>query len=743
VNDKLIKDIIIELNNSNYPIALKRLNAITSNNKGIEFEHLLRGDIFMGLKDHQNAINEYQKSFDKKYKQAESLLGIGIVKHIEGKYNEAKKNYDASLLIKETDKAWAQLGLLYQDGLGVERDESRALEYFDKSIKINKVTGSKQKGKLLFLQGKYYNSIKTFLIPFMTENDHFKLNPHHPEYLNFLPLILDSINSIAVKGGNINKILISILEQILMVKEDITYKNISDKFAKKSHRTAVVAAIATKVREIMTLGFFTNDLNAENAGIQVDKECTIINIDDCKPEEVSKNKAILELINSKIVYLGLKHHKAGAPIVELFFKSIRKLLLKAAIIDLDNFNQEKNFHSILKALAYQSFANEYVWKVSKEEESSLNELYDKILKKISDEKTITINSIFLLGSYKKLFDYPELKNVFHKFKSDKNLAEIIKLQILDFEEEFKIKQTIESIGTIEDEISLDVRSQYEDFPYPRWESESLDAYTMNNYVDRIERDIFPNVLLKKNKINNVLIAGCGTGYQAIISAKTDKNATIYALDISKTSLSYGIRSARDLGIKNIKWFHGDILNLDSFEKDFSVIECTGVLHHMNNPKNAFNMLSNKLVPNGFFKLALYAKKYRDLLIPEKSIINEQKLKANLQDVRKARDVIFKKSFNDGTNYSCLRLADFYSTSEFIDLLMHKKELSFTIEGLKELFEDNYNFLGFVIANQIIRNKFRNIYLKDTKRLNLNNWDEFEKNNPETFRAMYQMWLQKK
>ena len=135
MNDKLIKDIIIELNNSNYPIALKRLNAITSNNKGIEFEHLLRGDIFMGLKDHQNAINEYQKSFDKKYKQAESLLGIGIVKHIEGKYNEAKKNYDASLLIKETDKAWAQLGLLYQDGLGVERDESRALEYFDKSIK--------------------------------------------------------------------------------------------------------------------------------------------------------------------------------------------------------------------------------------------------------------------------------------------------------------------------------------------------------------------------------------------------------------------------------------------------------------------------------------------------------------------------------------------------------------------------------------------------------------------------------
>ena len=56
-----------------------------------------------------------------------------------------------------------------------------------------------------------------------------------------------------------------------------------------------------------------------------------------------------------------------------------------------------------------------------------------------------------------------------------------------------------------------------------------------------------------------LIAGCGTGYQAIISAKTDKNATIYALDISKQvySMEYG----HEIWVRcNIKWFHGDILN---------------------------------------------------------------------------------------------------------------------------------------------------------------------------------------
>ena len=91
MNDKLTKTLLLNLIILIIQLALKRLNAITSNNKGIELEHLLRGDIFMGLKDHQNAINEYQKSFDKKYKQAESSLGIGIVKHIEGKYMKLKK----------------------------------------------------------------------------------------------------------------------------------------------------------------------------------------------------------------------------------------------------------------------------------------------------------------------------------------------------------------------------------------------------------------------------------------------------------------------------------------------------------------------------------------------------------------------------------------------------------------------------------------------------------------------------
>ena len=48
---------------------------------------------------------------------------------------------------------------------------------------------------------------------------------------------------------------------------------------------------------------------------------------------------------------------------------------------------------------------------------------------------------------------------------------------------------------------------------------------------------------------------------------------------------------------------------------------------MNNPKNAFNMLSNKFrILNGFFKLVLYAKKYRDLLIPENLILMNKSLR---------------------------------------------------------------------------------------------------------------------
>ena len=745
MNQNIISKVIDKMNNNNFHGALIELNNITSKYKTLDSQYLLRGDIYLKLQDYENALIQFQISHRKKYMPAESILGIGLVKEGQGKYREAYKAYKESLNIKGTVKAWIQLGILYEHGFGLKKDEEKAMDCYEKSGEIpntKKTLHARNKGQLLSKQGKYYEAIKAFLIPFMIEKDAFRLNPEDANYATFMPRILQTLDNIAMDGKPLTAPLVHILEQALLIKSDDKYKKITSRINKKLYRSAIAAAIFTKVGEIISMGIIPESINLDAIKIKNESDIKIINLDQCKPDDVLREERIIKCFNNPILYLGLKYFRVGTFLGEEFFTSLRKLFLKEALLNFEKFNEENKYSRILEAIAYQCFENEYVWDIKDEEKIDLKKLYKKVLIEIKNTQSISRNSIFLLSSYKKLIDYSDLKLFLKENISTNNLQSFIKLQITDFEEEQNYKKSIQSINEIKNNISLNVQSQYEEYPYPRWGGEEMDSFEMPNYMSRIQQDIFPNHLPKKKDISSILIAGCGTGYQAIAAAKTDKNAIIYAMDISKTSLSYGMRQAKEYGINNIEWIHGDILSIKNIDKNFDLIESTGVLHHMEDPQLAFNILTEKLNKDGYFKLALYAKKYRELLIPEKSLIKELKLKPNTEDVRKARQEIKKRALNKLTP-RCFNLHDFYSTSEFIDLLMHQQELSFSMSELKNLFIDNYTFLGFVMSNLNIKANYSKKFPNDKKMINLNNWDKFEEEKPELFRAMYQLWLQKK
>ena len=494
-----------------------------------------------------------------------------------------------------------------------------------------------------------------------------------------------------------------------------------------------------KVDEVLSLGFITNKLSPEITNIKILEGKKIFNLNESNPQDILENKKFLEYLNSEIIKIGLEYFICGNIVTELFFTEIRKLLLTYILADNKKLNEITNIHSILRAISYQCFKNEYLWIVTQEEKIKLTSLSQKIIEKIKTDRTYHNNEILILTSYMKLNDFPEIYNYFKDNTYDEKLSKLIKMHVEDFELEKKYKTKIKSLNKIKNKISMDVRSQYENFPYPRWDDDSLESYKVENYVNRINKDIFPNAV-KDSKIEKILIAGCGTGYQAIVSAVTDPSVIVHALDLSKSSLSYGLRKADEYGIKNIKWLHGDIMELNSSEDKYDLIESCGVLHHMEDPKKAFNILTEKLNDKGYFKLALYAKKYRETLNFEKSLIKKFKLKPNLEDVRRARELLFEEGKNKMFSSSSIR--DFYSTSECIDLLMHSQELSYDIDELENFFKSNYNFLGFVFANNSKKKLYDQNFSEDYKRLNLKNWKKLESNNPTLFSSMYQIWLKK-
>ena len=88
-------------------------------------------------------------------------------------------------------------------------------------------------------------------------------------------------------------------------------------------------------------------------------------------------------------------------------------------------------------------------------------------------------------------------------------------------------------------------------------------------------------------------------------------------------------------------------------------------------------------------------------------------------------------------------SDFYSLSMARDLFFHVQELRFTIPQISKIIKDfNLEFLGFYIKDSYKR-KFSRMFPEDIKNLSLDNWNQFEKDNPDIFFNMYQFWMRKK
>ena len=76
-----------------------------------------------------------------------------------------------------------------------------------------------------------------------------------------------------------------------------------------------------------------------------------------------------------------------------------------------------------------------------------------------------------------------------------------------------------------------------------------------------------------------------------------------------------------------------------------------------------------------------------------------------------------------------------------DLIFHVHEHRFTLPQLsKLLFNFNLEFLGF--ADLTIKNEYSNLYPNDKNNIFLDNWNQFEIDNPHTFIGMYNFWVRK-
>ncbi len=637
------------------------------------------------------AENLYKKILEKDPNHFQSICFLGTLSIQIKNFERAKKLLNKAIGIQPNNAN-------VNNNLGIVNNEledyQKAINYFQKAIKIqpNHANAHNNLGNVFKVLGEHQKAISCY-------QNAIKINPSNTSIINGLSDLCK-----------------------LIQLDNITKTN------------------STSLKELFLFLFRRNNINHTDI-FRNAKLLLFIGENDNQVRQIAnsdslllKNKIIQYLSKEELFLLMLQKSLMTDKFLEKLLTKLRYEIL-FTLVD-SNQNILKRYFDFIVSLAEQCLLNEYVYVQSKKEINHVNQLKNKIV----NNKEINELEMAILGCYIPLYTSKNITNKLLDYKS-KNILfnDLITMQIKEPLKEIKLVNSIKSFDKIIDSVSKKVREQYEEHPYPRWRYTNKNL--PSNFLFKLNNEIKPNKIEYSNKfVNpNVLIAGCGTGKHITI-AERYLNANILGVDLSLASLAYAKRKTEELGFKNIEFLHADILQLKNLNRKFDVIECVGTLHHMKDPLTGLKVLLDLLEPHGFLKLGLYSEIARQHIVKAREFIKKKKFKNTIKDIRNCRESIFNEK-KDPLLQKIFHSNDFYSTSSVRDLMFHVKEHRFTIPEISKMLKNlNLEFLGFI--NPLIKTKFSKFFLNDKKNISLDNWNQFEISNPDTFSNMYQFWVRK-
>jgi SAM-dependent methyltransferase len=194
-----------------------------------------------------------------------------------------------------------------------------------------------------------------------------------------------------------------------------------------------------------------------------------------------------------------------------------------------------------------------------------------------------------------------------------------------------------------------------------------------------------------------------------------------------------LRKTRELGVSNVEYRQADILALSALEERYDLVECSGVLHHMEDPYEGWRVLRGLLKPGGRMRVGLYSELGRRAVVRARELIALEGYKPDAEGIRACRRALRSRA----EFQNLVRNEDFYSMSGCRDLLFHVQEHRFTLPQIEAMLARlKLRFLGFELADSQTLARYRARFGEDR----LANWHRFEQEFPDTFSRMYQFWV---
>lgn len=433
-----------------------------------------------------------------------------------------------------------------------------------------------------------------------------------------------------------------------------------------------------------------------------------------------KNGVDLSALDTPLFIEGIKNIAIHFPTFEKFLTQLRRHLLLS--VGPDKFTAQHL--RLAAALAHYTFFTEYIFEYSAEEQTAVANLKSRIL----SENAAQAAPLCLYACYAPLTSLDNIGAAAATLTAtgEEAVLSLVQLQITEAMDLEADKKNIERLTDIDDDISKRVQTQYEEFPYPRWK---------NLHKPQIHEDVLQNMGNGKLRI---LVAGCGTGREALSAALRFPDAEILAVDLSLTSLAYARSRAQMHGITNVTFRQADILKLGQIEDRFDYITSSGVLHHLADPEAGWKILRGLLKPKGMMRIALYSELGRFAVVAGRKAIQEKAYTDDASGMRRFRKEM-AQLLSPEAQLDLISFGDFYHLSMFRDLLFHVQEHRFDIPRIARALDDNNLRFLKMEANEEVEALYQNDF--GTAPQSLNNWQTLEQKNPSIFRTMYFIWSQ--
>jgi SAM-dependent methyltransferase/tetratricopeptide (TPR) repeat protein len=414
--------------------------------------------------------------------------------------------------------------------------------------------------------------------------------------------------------------------------------------------------------------------------------------------------------------------------LERLLTNMRHALLQNALSQAAGDDKAQPLLDFACALASQCFVNEYVFSQTEAETAAALRLRTSLEAALAAQAQLPSLWPAMTGAYWPLEKLANAQS-FLKRRWPPAVEALIVQQIKEPAQERELASTIPALTELDDEVSRLVRQQYEESPYPRWTS-----------AGGAQRPA-ARPATAPMQIPDVLIAGCGTALGAIEFAREAGPVRILAIDLSLASLSYGKRMAQSLGVTNIEFAQADINKMASIGRTFDFIDASGVLHHLADPWRGWRVLLTLLRPGGTMQVCLYSALARQNVLAGRTLVAERGYRPIPEDIRQCREAII--AADDGSLLKSLVGADdFFSTSEFRDMLFHVQEHRITLPEIRSfLAENKLEFAGFNL-DQAARRQFSARFPGPAALLDLDRWHRHEVEVPNTFLGMYQFSVRK-